>query len=369
MINFQTDLISNNPAYNDSIIRYSSTLTGMTKSDILIDNVIFSVYPYQNVFSFNFKEIIKARINTNGFEDMILPDLSSNFIYPDTTLQTTISPIFSVYNDVTGETTSKNYLFTKRVEQLPFYNQKIKSNNDVIVCLPTTNNFDYQVSFFEGYPFDFAIQGLKSGDTYHFVNSNSGLISNTYTAATSDVIRVFISDGANNTTFDNTLVLSSNLNQLELWVNGVQKANINLNKVESKCGIYFKWFNSFGAYSYWLFEPIYKESIKIKQMDEIAGKWENLQNLTSDTELLGKTSIKTLAIQSNFNQNEKEYLIDILNSPKVVLFINQQPFIKQKQYDFIGVKATDGTFQFNNKGNMNQLKLSIELPNTNTITY
>jgi hypothetical protein len=370
MIQFQTNLLNINPAYNDSIIRYKSTITGMTKSEIVISGSTFTVYPFNELFSFNFKDIAKVAINQNGFKDSILPDLTSgNFIYSDSTLQTTLSGTIKTINSLTSDTINISYSFTKNVEQLPFYNQKILATNNVVVLLPSENNFDYSVSYFEGYPFDFSIRGINNGDTYYFKNSNSGMISNTYSATTSDVKRIFLSDGATNETLSNVLPLSTNVNVVELWVNGVIKANINIKKVESECGVYVKWFNQNGGYSYWLFDKFYKENFKTKDLTDVQGKWDNLQSLTSTSESLGKTATNTLQLTTRYNRTEKDYLLDLTKSPKTEMYIHQTPFIKQNEFNFIGVKVSDEGFTIDSKMSNNKLKISLELPAINTITY
>jgi hypothetical protein len=372
MITFQSDLLSNNPAYNDSIITYSSTtVTGSSKSDIIIEGNTFTIYPFMGVYRFNFKDIVTSLINQNGFKDSIQPNLNDAFIYDDPSLQLQLYPVISIYtptNPNTGETVSNSYLFTKRVEQLAFYNQKVNLGNDVNVLLPSNNNFDYDVTYFEGFPFDFAIQGLVSGDTYYFTNMNSAMQTETYSASTNDVKRVFLSDGASNETVDDEIILSSNVNALELYVNGVHSANINIKKVESRCGIYLKWFNQYGAYSYWLFDSVYSELIKTKDLEDIAGRWENLQNLTSTSDNIGKTITKSITTQTIFNQKEYDYVTDLLKSPKVEMYIHTDPFITQTPYSFIGVKIADGGFTFSNKNSNNTLKVAIELPFQNTIT-
>lgn len=371
MIVLNKDLLSGwNPAYNDSIINFESTLSGMTNCQITIDSANFVVYPFAGKFSFNFKPVVKTLINLNGFKDSVLPNLSGGtFIYDDSSLQLTITPEITIYNNTTGETESFEYKFLKSVEQLPFYNQKIQANNDIKLLLPTVNGVDYNLTYFEGYPADFSIQGITTGDTFQFKNSNTGIDSDVYTATTEDVKRVFLSDGAYNVTIDNVLLMSSNVNHLELWVNDEFKLNLKVKRVESRCGVYLKWFNSNGGYSYWLFEKNTKEEIKTKDLDDIQGSWDNLQNITSTSESLGKTAESTLQLSTNYSTEEKEYLLDILKSPKVEIYIDNQPFIQQNEFNFLGVKVGDGTTSYSNKDRNNKLRVKVELPSINTITY
>ncbi|HRE77100.1 MAG TPA: hypothetical protein PLL09_04660 [Flavobacterium sp.] len=368
---FLEDLNSiSNPAYNNSIIKYQSVLTGTTKSDVIVGGHTFSVYPFDNTFKFNFKDIVTTLINPNGFKDSILPDLSGgNFIYDDN-LELIIEPQILTYNDEIGSATIAKYKFLKSVEQLPFYNQKYYSNtNNVRVLLPTKNNIDFDVTYFEGYPFDFSVQGIMSGDTFQFRNSNTLMFSNAFTASTSEVKRIFLSDGANNVTFDDVMILSSNLNKLELWVNDSFIANINIKKVESKCGVYIKWYSQSGGYSYWLFDKNNKNSIKTKEIGVINGKWDNLQNITSTSESLGKTASETIQLTTRYETKEKEYLLDLVKSPHVEMYINEVPFIQQNEFNFIGVGLADGTYNYENRDSQNKLSIVIEKPAINTITY
>jgi len=371
MIIFNNDLLQGwNPAYNDSIVNFESTFSGLTNCQITIDNSSFIIYPFAGKFKFNFKPIVTTLINQNGFKDSIIPNLSgATYLYDDDSLQLKINPQYSLYNTTTGETITQEYKFLKCVEQLPFYNQKIQANNDIKLLLPSENGIDYNLTYFEGYPVDFAIQGLVSGDTYNFKNSNTGIVSDTYSATTDNVKRVFLSDGAFNVTIDNVLLMSSNVNLIELWVNDTFKCNLKVKKVESKCGMYLKWFNSNGGYSYWLFDKFFKEEIKIKSLEDINGVWDNLQNITSTSESLGKTADLTNQLTTQFSTEEKEYLLDLIKSPKVEMYVNNQPFIQQNEYNFIGVKITDGTTSYLNKDRNNKLRVKIELPNINTITY
>jgi len=369
MIQFTSDLLPSNPAYNDSIIRYNSTITGMTKSDITIAGQNpFTVYPFNETFSYNFKDIVKVLINQSGFADSIIPDLQNDFIYSDSSLLLEITPTITTYNSTTADTISKTYSFTKSVEQLPFYNQKINNQSDVKVLLPTSDNFNYSVTYFEGYPFDFSIRGLKSGDTYCFRNSSTGMVSENYSSQDNHVKRIFLSDGAINETINQTLIMLSNVNPIELWVNNELKANIRIKRVESQCGIYLKWFNQYGGYSYWLFDKIYKENINVKEIDDLVGKWDNLQNITSTSESFGKTATQSFELSTSFSDDEKEYVIDILKSPTVQKYIHHIPFVKMIPYSFLGVSMAAGNFQFQNKFSKNKLKVNIEMPSINTIT-
>jgi len=195
------------------------------------------------------------------------------------------------------------------------------------------------------------------------------MVSDTFISNDNDVKRIFLSDGANNETLSDVIVMLSNVNPIELYVNGVIKANILIKRIESNCGVYLKWFNQFGGYSYWLFEKIFTESYKVKELDELVGKWDNLQSLISTSESLGKTVTQALSLTTNFHVSEKDNLIDIIKAPKVEMYINQIPFVKTTPHSFLGVIVNGGNTSFSNKNSNNKLKINLDLPSINTITY
>ncbi len=362
-IQITSDLLPVNPVYNDSIINYSSTtLTGVTYSEVTIGSSTFKVYPISGVFTYNFKEVAKVLINQNNFSDTIIPNLAVKYIYDDSTLALTLSPTIKIYNTTTAETLTKNYKFLKNVEQLVGYKEKSAINKDVRILLPTTNYTDYYLPYFEGYPNDFSIYGLVSGDTFFFRNVSTLNQSTTFTSNNSDTKRVFFSDGGTNEFTTTLLNLSSTTNLVELWVNNSFKSNIKIKRIESKCGIYLKWFNASGGYSYWLFDEFFSDTLNTKTIDDISGSYSNLQSITNTGNITGKNGNKTYKLSSNFSEIEKEHLTSLLLSPMVEMYVNNTPFNQTDTAKFIGVKVNDGSSTFNNKYSNYKMDITITLP-------
>jgi hypothetical protein len=365
-IHIQNDLLNINPAYNESIITYNSnSFTAATKSDVILDGKTFTVYPIGNEFTYNFRDYVKVKINENNFQDLIIPD--GDFMVDDETLSLTINPTIKIYRAVgsptTGDTSNFTYKFTKNVEQLIGYKQKIENDNSTVkVLLPTTNYIDYSITYFEGYPSDFAIYGLTSGDTFYIKNTTTLNQTPTYSATTSEVKRIFLSDGAGDSTLTDEMALSYTTNKCELWVNGEFVANINIRKVDSKCGVMLKWFNHSGSYSYWLFDPIYQTSIQGKKLDEIGGVYDNLYNVTSLNNITGKDGNQTMKISTKFNDFDKQTISSIITSPKVELYIHNEPFNLFVEGSFIGVILNDTSMNLSNKTPNNKLDITITLP-------
>jgi len=364
MINFTKDLLAVNPAYNDSIIQFESTITNAVKAVISIEGIQFQTIPINGKFTFNFKEIIKSIINTNRFEDDILPDLGNDvFIYYDDKIVKKIEVVISVQSLTANEQITKNYTFIRSVEQLMNYRNLINITADIKVLLPSKNYVDYHLKYFEGYPFDFAIYGIKSGDTFYLRNITTNQQTEIFTATTSNALRVFLSDGANSTTDTDILIQSSTLNRLELFVNGHFKANISVSKVESDSGVYLKWINSKGSYSYWKFDRVFKSLITPKTIDDFEGSYDNLQNLNATSYIIGKTANQTIQVDSNYNSLEAEYLKDLITSPSVWMYRHQTAFNQQMPFDFIGVKLSDTAFTaIDTKNSKNRVSLTITLP-------
>lgn len=362
------DLLLINPAYNDSIIEYQSdvyTFDAIYSTITIAGIPIFKTYPINGKFTFNFKSIVSNLINENNFVDAVLPDFNDSTILDDDTLSYTLSPSIKVYQtDSTFEETNPTWKFTKNVEQLIGYSQKAEITKNVSVLLPTTNKTDYFIPFFEGYPADFAIFGIAN-EPYYFKNISTVNQSPTYTG-NSHTKRIFLSDGGFNA--DNDIGLSITDNLVELWVNGSFNSNITIRKYDSACGVYLKWFNDAGSYSYWLFEPIYTDTLTTKAIDEINGSFDNLQNISATSRITGKQSNKTLRLTTKYKDDEKTYLTSILSSPLVELYIHGTPFNKTDVNKFIGVVLNDGSFSSKNKNTNNRLDITITLPSINTQT-
>jgi hypothetical protein len=137
--------------------------------------------------------------------------------------------------------------------------------------------------------------------------------------------------------------------------------------MESNCGIYLKWFNANGGYSYWLFDKFYSDTTSTKTIDEIVGKYDNLKNVNSFSTITGKEANATYKIQTRFNVLYKEYITSILTSPSVEMYVHQTPFNQIDVNKFIAVKLSDGSFTFNNKNSNFKLDLTITLPEILTV--
>lgn len=364
MITFSKDLLAQNPVYNNSVVEFSSNIADILKAVITVGGNSYNIYPINNIFYFNFKEIAKSIFNQNRFEDSIIPNIADSIFYSDDSILKSLTVNFKVISKTGVEDIiDKDYNFIRSVEQLPFYRRKLNMDTDVKALLPTKNFIDYEVTHFEGFPFDFTIEGLVSGDEFYFRNISTNISSEVYQSPDNQVKRIFLSDGESDTTIDDVLLLNSAVNRIELFKNGEFKCNFNIRKIESECGVYLKWANNHGGYSYWKFDKVWRENTSVKTIGEIAGDFDNLQNIYKNGNLMGKTSTVTMSLQSKIEERDREYVNGILESPTVQMYVHTSPFNKMEEFDFINVKVNDGSFPTaNNKLSKSKINLTIEMP-------
>lgn len=370
MIAITKDLLAINPAYNDNIISFQSDLiTSPEKALVTIGSNVFTIFPINGSFSYNLKEAVKVLINPTKFKDQIQPNIATGVTYSDSSLSKTVSLNIVVSGPQGTDSTDLTYSFIKSAEQLPGYNAKIQNANEVRVFLSSVNYTDYHCTWYEGYPFDIAVYGIKSGDTYYLKNSNTGDQLATQTAGDNSVKRIFFSDGQNDVNNQNLIPITTTLNHLELHINGVFKSNIYLNKKDNKCGTYLKWVNQNGGYSYWLFDRVHQEDWKVTNLDNFNSNFDNLQNLIGGVKSLGKEATETRKLTTKLSGNDKEYIKDLLVSPRVQMYVSNQPYEKITPYNFIDVILNDGGFTINNsKSNNLKMDIQITLPAINTLS-
>lgn len=356
------------PAYNDSYIEFTSSLTGTTKAVIQLEPSAtfpkpFEIYPNLNGrFLFNLKEPVKSRFNTNGFEDIY-------YIYPtgwsknieNTYLTQTIN-ITDYGVETTGTTLNRTYEFYKSVKQVgePVHNNPNQILNNSI------NGIDYNISYYEGYPFSFELQRVGDGDAIKVYNRNTSIFSNNLISDSNSTFRIYIDKVTTNWTTSNFLPLQDDLNKLEIYNTGVLTTNLNLKKVPAKCGVFLKWFNDNGGYSYFLFDEFYNSNTSNKTIDEVTrNDFNNVNNgLKSPNKIIGKQANESLTVKATVDKNEVEHLRSLFTSPSVQLYTSQSPFIEG---EFIDVTIS-GSHNYFTKKALNEVKIKINLPEQITLS-
>ena len=165
-------------------------------------------------------------INTSRFNDEILPSLifgdDTSHVYDDTanTYFAELVTYTIEFSDDTTDVDTKTYKFLKSVEQLEQNKLGVVTTGEPIYMLSpfqaATNN-TYDVTYFEGYPFDIALY-LETPGVVNVLNQTNALdfdftMSNT-------INRLFFSDGRVTITIDDHLPLVDGLNELKLTRGG-----------------------------------------------------------------------------------------------------------------------------------------------------
>ena len=359
----QTNLLN---SFNNNIAEFSSTnVLQATKAKITVGTLVFEITPINNAFHFNLKEVFKSLLAYNNTEDNITP---TAYVVGDSRLATFVNVTYEItLSDLSTESIIVPSKIVRSVEQIN--NKANRSSTLHQVLSPLT------LKVWKGYPFGFS----------YYADSTLTITNTTTTNSINPTVvdgagyRVFFIDREeqykqrvlaaggtfeqNNcwlerTNYDllnvghNTLMLSSPLSTITM----------NVNMIDSNCdGItYLKWFNEFGGWSYWLFNPIHKESVATKTVDSFNVDFSNLIDTSSTTLLTGKTARKTRDIKAeSLTNTDVAQLKSIITSPRVEMFDGTFGNFENKWQN---IKVKDGSFQISNtKRNLLNLKLKIEI--------
>lgn len=342
------------PAYNDSFIEFTSDLADNYYANISIVGITlaFKIYADSDgVYLFNLKESIKVFFNESGFDDS---NVFSNDYYKNIEgLYLSKGITITVYSDTTSEQTVRTYEFFKGLVQ---FGENISENDYKLLCY-SEDGVNHSLTYFEGFPFAFDIQKVANGDSLKLYSRNTGNETEEMLATDTGAFRINVDKGeGNNWTSDNFLPLTSGLNRLEIREDGNFKTNLLLTKKENCSGVYLKWFNSKGGYSYYLFNRYYLEDISGESLGQILNnKFNNIQEAKGNHSSIGKSGAGVLTIKADYNRAEYEILKDLLLSPSVQMYTSETANVKG---GFIDVFVT-GSLPHINKRENNTITLGI----------
>lgn len=324
-----------NNSYNNSIVEFQSTLLGSppNKCEITISGFQFDITPIGLIFRFNFKEIITVLINQNQFDDGIT---QPSDVVIDNNLKLEETVIFTIiFDDLSTDVTNKTYTFLKSVQQ-------IANENLITLTVPQILSLEY-LTVFRGYPFDLT---YSSVDTLTIFNNtiNTSIDLNTISG---NINRIFLSDGQSimdnitNATlfFDRMLllpgvviydnqcsnimlepILRTGTNNLTFLSDG-DINNINIKMIDNNCGVYLKWANPEGNFSYWLFSKVFQETISSNAINVYNTDFENLSSTNTTALTTGKESGITIKLNyKNLSEKEVIQVTSLLTAPRVWLY-------------------------------------------------
>lgn len=361
------------PAYNDSFIEFTSDLAGNNRAEITLTPSEtfpkpFVIYPdLDGEYLFNMKEAVKVVLNSNGFSDSAFFDdqyfktVGTNFLSQDVSIE--------VFNDTTSEVVGKNYSFYKAVNQI---GEKIFENGYSLLNT-SKNGIDYNLTYFEGFPFHFEFKRVffTEETDIKIVNKNTGQSVRTPTTGNGTFrVNIDLSDGKNWTS-DSVLPLNVGLNRLEVLhyltegeIDSTFLTNINIKKVKKKSGVYLKWRNNQGGFSHRLFDQFFTDTLRGRDIDTISsGKFENVGSVTSSFRSTGKVATEVLRLKTICDANESEELKSLFISPLIQMYTSREANVKG---EYIDVRV-EQTFNFRSKKENQQFFLTVGLPEVQTL--
>lgn len=367
-------------AYNNDIIRFYSNLPGQTLfAEVALrssgsDSDIFRLRLYpdpQGKFFLNLKPYIISLINTRNFEDTLETNIdrgdAATYVYPFTegTYYNRNLHITVMHEGGTQSNGTYNLTWLAGVEQLGDYHTFRTSDAVVLSPLKKATNSHYYLKYWQGYPFDVAFYANEKD----FTLKNTTLQMERNMRIAGYVSRLFLSDGRTDDAIDGLLPLVEGRNELVMAFNSrsllarPKTRYISIDKVPYKCGMYLKWLNKYGGYSYWLFENTWSLDRSSKYTGELDRDNANLDEMFARTAQLGKESQDTIkVVAEHLNEEERGIVEGLIDSPKIYLFTGR-PFSRSSSRDWTEVTLKNTNVRLKNaKQPLVNFAFDFELP-------
>lgn len=373
MIQFKTpiDTTRLRMAYNNDVLHFYSTLSNAPRHcDVNLGSIPIRLYPAPDgTFRFNLKPYITALINTRNFEDNLKPSLQvlnpSSFVYDYTAgsyLSSNVSLGINI-NDTTNDDASYTLAWLAGVEQPGDYNRFTRSDYFVLSPLKAKSTQHYYLKYWPGYPFDISLY-MPSTLTFYLKNETNLLRASL--PVKGRVARVVLSDGRTDESLDDLLPLVEGHNQLRYMSGSSNKTTdkfISLEKMPYCEGVYLKWLNKYGGYSYWLFENTFSVDRSTKYTGELDRDFANVENMYARATQIGKESQDSMKIIADLlTEDDRRIVEGIMDSPKIYLFTGK-PFAQNDNRSWIEVtlKTTSARIK-NARQKLTNFSFDIELP-------
>ena len=361
-------------AFNNVIVEFNSNApVTYSKCEIevtyLSEVYNFVITPIDRNFYFNLKQIASKIAKKNNFKDELTSiDIGLN----PYDLFFLLSVEYTIVFDAGGtETSTQNYNFYKSVMQI---------NNPLPSIFNTTNVLDIvnyaDLTMFKGFPFDVSIytqsdvtiknEILQTEEVLTRVDSSNRLfLSNGLDLLGSFGARVNSLSGG--FTVNNNCANVSQSDLLKVGANVLKlseattETTLNIDLKDS-CGVYLRYFNNYGNYSYWLFEDVSNTDLKVQTKGTVNVDFQDI-NETYTTELTtGKLAEKFVNLRSkNLDKNKRKQLESLFTSPRIDLYLGKKgEAVNDYSEKWETVILQDGTFtQGTSKRELSNISVTI----------
>lgn len=389
-------------AFNNNVLRFHSTVTTKTVAYAVIT---FNTYTRRlfpsplGWFYFNMKDWVLSLMQSNDFADdlnvSLLPGDPASHIY-DWTNRVLVQGKFHFeifYTDTTTDVQERDWTWLSAYYNLEDWKLSSTPFNEPV--FPVTSMFALHpenifgnkqpyAKMWRGYPFDLTcytpdtdtIAAFLNGDTFD-PDTGTGIYA--FALGTGNKVNRFVfSNGANDNdiTQETLTMISGKINNLILLVGDLSGEGEVFDVQEwlfaydaEPChGVYFKFINSMGGWSYWLFTPG-KRTRTTKDLGELENDFNDVQDTISPTVSIGVEAYDTLEVFSDtVDKNEMLLLAELMESPKIYLFTGH-PGVPSNYLNWIEVNLQNKNAVIRQaKNKQNQLTWQFKLPPRNTRT-
>lgn len=337
-----------------SMYQYSINLGALPVSaSIKINDVdVFdNLIPKSGTASFNLEEVIKSYFETfddvkkytladvNIFDSELCKKISIKLsyttvgFYGNTTETTTIYAYFvrSVRQHHDKYGTSMYYyesdnLFANQTDGTPFCRLLIPGGVKKI-------RFAQRLKIYKGYPQDVSVIAKPENTINQFIvyQEDETFISSTnYTIPASTrtdkyVQRIILSDGVDMLTAltDITTPTKGKLqigNKVDADTSPTSVYTCQYEIIDD-CGVYVKWFNSAGGWSYWLFKDTKRSTYEMKSKGTISSDVDNLSYQSDEKNIGVDATEKIFIAERDLDLIDYNTLLDLITSPAVYLYL------------------------------------------------
>lgn len=357
------------PAYEDSFIEFESNLANNVRAEVVVLglNQRFAAFKNKNGFYlFNLVEFSKYLFNNENFEDDFT---KPNNDWLERRRYRILNVQITVFSDNDSEKIIKSYYFFKGL-----HNSDTSEKERLLI--PKINN-EYRLTYFEGYPLFLETSEVSNNKNLYFKNDLNNVLSSNYTTLSNNKsVRFYFKEIYKNSSIQNQnlfINLKSKYTNLNFFIDNKFKSKLKITRVEPKCGIYLKWYNRFGGYSFFLFENYYEEEIKTNDLDEFGtNDFRNIYEKKSfQYKSIGKEFETRIKASVKADRYQSEYLKDLFYSPHVQMYSSQSPTTDKniKLLNTFNDVKIKGDLKINNKKDENEIKITIIKPSQKTITY
>lgn len=309
-------------AFNDNVLLFEAP----DKQKITVDaNGQFPITLYPEPtgrYYLNLEEFSSQLINKNKFADEVQPDIETEgYVYPDPSLFLEMELTFS---DLFFEQKATVY-FLKSIAQIIGFQEKNIDSNYIISSK--------QLTYYHGYPFDVTIFSKKQQDIT-IRNKTTG--HELQLSLAQYVNRLFFSQGSKDFTLDDVLPMQTGINRLELDFGNLDKQDLTINKKESQCAPYFKFYKEQGGFGYIRFEPEVTIDNRTREGEKIRTDFNGIQHTLRRAITDKKTSVEMEVSTEVLEPYELENFQEFISSPRVEMYVSDL-FQKQTEKSWVGV--------------------------------